>query len=170
MNICHGAHIFPYSPGKTQQKATLDIWKVLEMFWGRERKDRLLQLIFGPHSITPNSKTKINALYNMITLSPDAAQQLEPWNVHLGAAGAEDNPYELRARFQWTPQKSESSKELGIATDPTSIELIPLTNGSRLFHVESGLPIMDGNIVTFTTMDPINAPVPNWVCSCCNAY
>ncbi len=75
--------------------------------------------------------------------------------------GAEDNPYELRARFQWTPKKSESPKEIGIATDPTSIELIPLTIGTRLFHVETALPIMDGHIVTFTTNDPINAPVPH---------
>lgn len=57
------------------------------------------------------------------------------------------------------PQKFECSKELGIAADPTSIGLIPLPIGTRLFNVETALPIMDGLIVTFTTNDPINSPV-----------
>lgn len=130
------------------------------MFWGRERKDQLLQLIFGPHDITTNSKTKINTLYNMITLSPDAHTAWGLEMLTLEPLGAEANPYALRARFQWMPKKSESPKEVGIATDPTSIELIPLT-GFGLFHFEKDLRIMDGHIVTFTTIDPINAPVPD---------
>lgn len=53
------AHIFPYSLGKRQQKATLEFWKVLEIFWGPERKEQLQQLIFGPRdTITPESKTQ----------------------------------------------------------------------------------------------------------------
>ena len=132
------------------------------MFWGLERKDQLLQLIFGPRDITtPNSKTQINALCNMITLSPEAHTSWARGKFTLDPLGAEANPYELRARFQWMPQKSERPKELGIAADLTSIELIPLTIGTRLVNLETLLPIIDGHIVTFTTNDPINAPVPH---------
>lgn len=41
------------------------------------------------------------------------------------------------------------------------IELIPLTAGTRLVNLETLLPIMDGHIVTITTNDPINAPLPH---------
>ena len=132
------------------------------MFWGPERKDQLLQLIFGPRdTTTPNSKTQINALHNMVTLSPDAHSRWAHGKFTLEPLGEETNPYELKAKFLWTPAKSKNPEELGIAADPTSIELIPLTIGTRLFNVETALPIMDGHIVTFTTNDPINAPVPH---------
>lgn len=42
------------------------------------------------------------------------------------------NPYELRASFQWAPEKSKTPEELGIAADPTSIELIPLSADTRV--------------------------------------
>lgn len=131
------------------------------MFWGPVRKDQLLQLIFGSRNTMSNPKTQINALHNMITLSPNAHSNWSFGLFTLEPLVAEANPYELRARFQSAPQKSESPKELGIDTDPTSIELIPLTFGTGLFHVGTLLPIMDGDIVTFTTNDPINAPVPH---------
>lgn len=72
-------------------------------------------------------------------------------------AGA--TPHELRARFLWTPRHSESPKELGIAADSTSIELIPLTNGECLVDYDT-FPIMDGHIVTFRSSDLISAPLP----------
>lgn len=62
IDVWHGAHIFPYALGNTQQKATIDLWKVLDMFRGRERKEKLQQLIFGDaNTIIPASKTLINS-------------------------------------------------------------------------------------------------------------
>lgn len=163
MKDCHGAHIFPYSLGKTQQKAKLEIWKVLEMFWGRERKDQLQQLIFGQcNTLLLDSKTQINALHNMITFSPDAHTSWVRERFTLEPLSEEDNPCSLRAIFHGTPQKSETLKELDLATDPTNIQLIPLTDDTTFFHVRIHLPIMNGNIVTFTTNDPINVPIPHW--------
>lgn len=64
--------IFSPTLGKTRQKSTLDLWKVLEMFWGREQKEKLQELVFGNSGITlPASKTLMNSLYNMLTLSAD---------------------------------------------------------------------------------------------------
>ena len=98
----------------------------------------------------------------MITFSPDAHSSWALGMFTLEPLGAEANPYGLRAKFQWTPVKSKNSEELGIAADPTSIELIPLTTVTRLVNLETLLPITDGHVVTFTTNDPINAPVPHW--------
>lgn len=142
MGECHGAHIFPYSLGKTQQKAALGIWKVLEIFWGLERKDQHQQLIFGQRStLTPTSKTQINALQNIITLSPEVHTGWARGKFTLEPLREEGDPYSLRAIFQWTSQKSETPKGLDIATDPTSIELIPLTDDTPFLHVKTYLPI-----------------------------
>lgn len=132
------------------------------MFWGLERKQQLQQLIFGqPDTISSTSKTQINALHNMITLSPEVHTGWARGRFTLEPLGEEDNPYSLRVMFQWASQNSQSPKELGIATDPTSIELIPLTDDTPFFHVKTHLPITNGYIVTFTTNDPINAPIPH---------
>ena len=132
------------------------------MFWGPERKDRLQQLIFGPRDTTmPNSKTQINGLHNMITLSADAHSRWAHGKFTLEPLGAVANPHELRARFQWTPRHSESPTELGIAADLTTIDLIPLTNGDRLVDYDDFSPIMDGHIVTFRSSDLVNASLPH---------
>ena len=111
---CHGAHNSPFSLKRTEQKATLDLWKVLEMFWGPERKVRPQQLILGPHDTKPpNSKTQINPLYNLITLSPDTHSRWAHGKFSLELLGAEVNPHKMGARVQWTPQRSELPKNLG---------------------------------------------------------
>lgn len=142
----------------------------MEIFWGPERKERLQQLIFGPRdAITPESKTQINDLQNMITLSPDAHCTWAHGRFTLEPMGAEaNNPHELRVRVKWTPRHSENPKEVGIAADSTSIELIPITNGEGLFDLESFSPIsgkvsriVDGHIVTFRSNDLLNASLPN---------
>ena len=106
-----------------------------------------------------NSKTQINALHNMITLLPDVHGRWAHGLFTLEPLGAEANSYELRARLQWTPGKSKSPKKLGIAADPTSIELITLPTNTHLVNLETFPLIMDSHIVTFTSSDPVNAPV-----------
>lgn len=58
----YGMEPTSFALGNTQQQATIDLWKVLEMFRGRERKEKLQQLIFGDaNTIIPASKTLINS-------------------------------------------------------------------------------------------------------------
>lgn len=58
--------------------------------------------------------------------------------------------YTERSTLAASPQKSERTKELGTATDPTCMEFIPLISGTRLVDLEKLLPIVDGHIVTLT--------------------
>ncbi|MCJ1344561.1 hypothetical protein MMC31_002764 [Peltigera leucophlebia] len=134
------------------------------MFWRPfgGLKGRLQQLIFGsPETTTPHSKTRINALYNMLTLSPDAHNLWADGKFTLEPLGAEANLYQLRAAFRWTPPRSEDPKELGIATDPGTIELIPLDEGELIFDHHTRSELTDGHIVTITTHDPVIAPLPS---------
>ena len=105
----------------------------------------------------------------MITLSPDAHCMWAHGLFTSEPMGAEaNNPHELRVRVKWTPRHSENPKEVGIAADSTSMELIPLRNGEALFDLESFSPIsgkvsriVDGHIVTFRSNDLLNALLPN---------
>lgn len=72
----------------------------------------------------------------MITLSTEARSRWAHGKFTL-EPGAEVSPYELRARAQWMPWRSESPKELGIAIDSTTIQLIPLKYGDRLVDYDT---------------------------------
>lgn len=163
LQVCHGAHIYPYSLGKTQQKSTLDLWKVLEMFWGKERKEKLQQLIFGNTGTTlPASKTLINSLYNMLTLSADTHSYWALGTFILEPLEEQSDSHELRARVRYMPQHFENPKELEIDVDPANIEIMPLEDSDCLIDYVTMSPIMKEHIITLKTSDPVNAPLPNW--------
>lgn len=133
LQVCHGAHIFPYSLGKTQQKSTLDFWKVLEMFWGREQKEKLHQLIFGnPGTALPASKTLVNSLYNMLTFSADTHIYWALGTFILEPLEEKCDSHELRAIIRYIPRQFENPRELGIDVDPAIIEIMPLEDSDRL--------------------------------------
>lgn len=96
------------------------------MFWGKERKEALHTCIFGdPNIVSHYSKTLINRLYNMITLSPNLHAR---WG--LGHFSLEPLTAESTAlRLQWTPNYQPTD---GVTTvDPIrtplpSLELLNL--------------------------------------------
>lgn len=68
IDVCHGAHIFPYALGNYTAKIYHRLGDVL----GRERKENPQRLIYGdPNTVIPTSKALINSLYKMVTLSAD---------------------------------------------------------------------------------------------------
>lgn len=132
------------------------------MFFGIERKERLQRLIFGdPNTISPNSKTLISCLYNMITLSPDAHNAWAEGDFTLEQLEEGFSQYEMRAKVQYMPRHVENPKTLGVDVDPVSIETKPLQNSDLLVDRETFSPIMDGHIITFKTNDPVNSPLPH---------
>lgn len=132
------------------------------MFWGREQKEKLQQLIFGsPGTTLPTSKTLINSLYNMLTLSADTHSYWALGTFILEPLEEQSDSHELRARVRYMPRHFENPKELEIDVDPANIEIMPLENSDRLIDCVTMSPIMDGHIITFKTSDPINAPLPN---------
>lgn len=132
------------------------------MFWGREQKEKLQQLIFGNPGITlPTSKTLINSLYNMFTLSADTHIYWALGTFILEPLEEQSDSKELRARIRYMPRHFENPKELGIEVDPANIEIMPPEDSDRLVDFVTMSPIMDGHIITFRTNDPVNAPLPS---------
>lgn len=88
--------------GKSQDESRRSIWDVLEMFWGKERREALQNCTFGdPNLIHPESKNLLNRLYNMITLSPDLHALWGLGEFILEPLMAEGTTFELKLRFQW---------------------------------------------------------------------
>lgn len=104
------------------------------MFWGREQKENLQQLIFGnPGTTLPASRTLINSLYNnMLTLSADTHIYWALGTFILEPLEERSDSHELRARIRYMPRRFENPKELGIDVDPTNIEIIPPQDSDRL--------------------------------------
>ncbi|KAH0562852.1 hypothetical protein GP486_002525 [Trichoglossum hirsutum] len=171
----HAAHIIPYSVGKSQARASTDLWTVLRMFWGEDEISRLQSLIFGPPTDPPdpNARTLVNQLYNVITISAQAHMfwghgyfVLEPH--------PEDNPQDTltqRAVFYWVYPHPSSRVAPGEFTPiPLTAELPPVTDiepdeeVSLFFRDDmTGQPrfVESGHIVTFRTDDPVLKPLPS---------
>lgn len=129
------------------------------MFWGKERKEALHNCIFGdPNLVSPISKTLINRLYNMITLSPDLHARWGLGHFILEPLIAESTTLELRVRFQWT-KNYQPTHGVTLQSSPSSLEAP--SNPKRLLNMETGEFIHDGHITTLRTVDPIKTPLPS---------
>ena len=161
LEICHAAHIFPYYLGRFRDESKRSIWDVLEMFWGKERKEELHSCIFGdPNLVSPHSKTLINQLYNMAILSPDLHARWALGYITLEHWTAESTTPELKIRFQWTPNH-RATDGITMETLPSSLEAPPNLNPKRLANLDTGELIHDGYIVTPRAVDPIKTPLPS---------
>ena len=128
------------------------------MFWGKEKKETLRNCIFGdPNLVSPNSKTLINRLYNMVTLSPEVHAYWGLGYFILEPVTAESTT-ELKVRFQWIPNH-QATDSVTMETLPSSLEAPP--KPKHLMNVDTGELIHDGYIVTLRTLDPIKTPLPS---------
>ena len=131
------------------------------MFWGKERKEELHSCIFGdPNLVSPDSKTLINQLYNMVTLSPDLHARWALGYFTLEPLTAESTTLELKIRFQWR-LNHRATDGVTMETLPSSLEAPPNPSPKHLMNVDTGELIRDGHIVTLRTVDPIKTPLPS---------
>ncbi len=138
------------------------IFGSLEMFGGRERKERLYNLIFGdPSSTLLDSKTRINSLHNMVTLAAHAHRSWTVGKFILEPLEEGFNTHELKARVLWMPKRSTGPGEIGIDTIPASLELTPIQPNGMFVALPTYKPIEDGHIVTFKTSDPEDLLLPD---------
>lgn len=131
------------------------------MFWGTQRTTELQQLIFGDSDdahVNSIRKTRINALYNMITLSPDAHTLWGAGDFILEPLG-EDKIHESKAIFRQMPV-CEGPNEVSIKFEISSFQ-INYANVEPLFNNVARTVIEDGHEVTFSTSDPITKPLPS---------
>lgn len=129
------------------------------MFWGKERKEALHNCIFGdPNLVSPESKTQINRLYNMITLSPEVHAYWGLGYFILEPLTAENTTLELKVRFQWIPNH-QATDGVTMETLPSSLEAPP--KPKYLSNVDTGEHIQDGYVATLRTADPVKSPLPS---------
>lgn len=111
----------PYCLGKSHNDSESPLWRVLRLFWGEENTMKLKQTIFGPETlVAPNSRTNINQLYNMITLSSEIHGHWGLGNFMLEPVDEATNSYEQNLRFKWVPQR-RSSGSINLLTNPNSL-------------------------------------------------
>ncbi|KAI9763708.1 MAG: hypothetical protein M1840_009181 [Geoglossum simile] len=165
-------HILPYSVGKSQSRASMDLWTVVRIFWGEDPTTQIQNLIFGPPTnTTPNSRTLVNELYNVITISSQAHSY---WGQ--GFFALEPHPeddvedrYMQRAIFRWVYPHVLSRKAPGVFAPIALTDNIPAQSNDMdgaggkvgLFSYSLGRLVQDGDIVTFRTNDPVRRPLPN---------
>lgn len=129
------------------------------MFWGKEREEALYKCIFGDRNlVSPNSKTLINRLYNMVTLSPDLHARWGLGYFILEPLAAESTTLELKIRVKWTPNHQITD---GVTRETLPISLETPPKPKFLMNEDTGELIQDGHIVTLRTVDPIKTPLPS---------
>lgn len=119
------------------------------------------QTIFGPETlVAPNSRTNINQLYNMITLSSEIHGHWGLGNFMLEPVDEATNSYEQNLRFKWVPQR-RSSGSINLLTNPNSLLDVLEAEPEMLFNCRTGTRIDDGCMISVTTRDPISYPLPD---------
>ncbi len=122
---------------------------------------KLKQTIFGSENlIVPNSRTYINQLFNMITLSPDIHALWGMGNFMLEPIDEPMNSYQQNLRLQWVP-KQRSSGNINLLTDPISLHDVTEAPPILPYNLRTGTRIESGSIISVTTHDPENYPLPD---------
>lgn len=122
---------------------------------------KLKQTIFGSENlIVPNSRTYINQLFNMITLSPDIHALWVMGKFMLEPIDEPMNPYQQNLRLQWVP-KQRSSGNINLLTNPISLHDVTEAQPILPYNLRTGTRIESGRIISVTTQDPEKYPLPD---------
>ena len=143
-----------------------EFWESLRIFWDEDRVNKWKSTIF-PDSENPD--IGVERCFNLISLSPDAHDM---WNRGLFALkplGISPNHEELTVQFFWQiPGNYDIDGQVNLLTEPSSSKgLDHIADGYILIRFEEeGLtprfrPIFSGDVLTFTTKDPKNLPLPS---------
>jgi HNH endonuclease len=114
--VAEVCHIFPYCLGKNMdQRQSLELWPVLEIFWGKEDTEKLKDIYGPPEFIQPGNKTLVNNLGNLVTLSKQAHGL---WNVGSFAlkhirGGSFEGTKEMVLELEWLSEHPELTSERG---------------------------------------------------------
>jgi hypothetical protein len=171
------------------KQKSLELWSVLEIFWGKERVAECQNILFGhPDLILPEGKTLVNTLGNLITLSNQAHSY---WNdgifalkhIRGGSAPAnargdveDDDLYvqtktghshkktiEMELELVWLAKHPELTRVVRIdqIVDDRSITESDGPHGLMNMTTEPKQILYSGHQITLTTSDPQNLPLPD---------
>ena len=129
-------------------------------FGTREATMKLKQTIFGSEPFMgPNSRTYINQLYNMVTLSPDIHTLWEMGMFMLEPVDEPMNSCQQNLRPQWVPPR-RSSGNINLLTNPNSLNDVTEEDLILPYNLRTGARLESGSIISVTTHDPENYPLP----------
>lgn len=122
---------------------------------------KLKQTIFGSENlIVPNSRTYINQLFNMITLFPDIHALWGMGKFMLEPVDEPVSSYQQNLRLQWMPPRRSSGK-ISLLTNPNSLHDVTEAQSILPYNLRTGTRIGNGSIISVTTHDPENYPLPD---------
>jgi len=164
------AHIFPYSmlnslPKKDQTRTSRmipDFWKLLHLFWDKDRIDKWKETIF-PDSQNPN--TGVDRCFNLISLNADAHIKWTKGLFALKPLGLSSDRKQLTVQFFWqVPGNYEIESRVDLLTEPTSskgLDVVGVDLLTRMQDDGSSPRIRSGDVFTLTTKDPDKLPLPS---------
>lgn len=151
------SHTVLGNPTTTRNHPSVAFFK----FWGEEATMKLKQTIFGSEPFMgPNSRTYINQLYNMVTLSPDIHTL---WGMGMFMLEPVDEPMnscQQNLRLQWVPPR-RSSGNINLLTNPNSLNDVTEEDLILPCNLRTGTRLESGSIISVTTHDPENYPLPD---------
>ena len=144
-------------------KRTVELWSVLEMFWGVDGTAQCQEILFGPPRLTQSGgKTLINRLENLITLSPTAHYKWSRGKFALKhiSGGSHEGTTKMVLELHWLPEHPELDR-LVRADEIVDNRSVQRIEGNALFDVQTERALYSGYQVTLSTADATNLPLPD---------
>jgi hypothetical protein len=144
-------------------KREIELWSVLEMFWGVDETAQCQEILFGPPRLTQSgSRTLINRLENLITLSSTAHVYWSHGAFALKhiSGGSHQGTTEMVLELHWLPKHPELDR-LVHADEIVDNRSVLWLDDVGLFDLPTGRRLCSGHQVTLSTADAMNRPLPD---------
>ncbi|KAL2833528.1 hypothetical protein BJY01DRAFT_253492 [Aspergillus pseudoustus] len=147
------AHIYPFSLGtKVGQTTHRAFWETLSKFWSQDQVHKWEESVFGP------KRTEI--LQNLLCLDPTAHALWGKAKFALKPLQLSLNSDTLTVQFYWLGHSTYAFKDLQTPpSQPSNIQ--SAVRGTRLFDCMNNRCLESGDVLTLTTNDPQNLPLPS---------
>jgi hypothetical protein len=155
------AHVYPFALGaKAGTKEHRFFWDHLAIFWSAERTERWEKAIFGDDRRT-------ETLANLMCLGPMTHGLWGKCRFAIKPIELSDDKKKLTVQFFWLAEGKYGPRHLQTPpTQPTNTS----ASASRtpLPNIETDQYIQSGDIISFTTHDPVgflSRPLICWICN-----
>ncbi|KAF2804494.1 uncharacterized protein BDZ99DRAFT_341644, partial [Mytilinidion resinicola] len=147
------AHIYPFSMRHEDKnvKQTVPFWRVLEMFWSKERVDAWHSAVF-PHGT--------EVCQNLICLAPHAHAYWAQAYFALKPIRISEDKKCLEVQLFWLLQNARRPT-VQVQTVPSLAALDLGPNSVKLFDNQTNQLISSGSEISLTTDDPVLRPLPD---------
>ncbi|KAJ0414995.1 hypothetical protein BJY00DRAFT_318290 [Aspergillus carlsbadensis] len=157
--ITHGgdipqvAHIYPFAIGRrVGTSGHQDFWNVLRDLWTEEKISLWQRDVMGDEGT--------ETLLNLMCMDPTVHGLWGMARFALRPLELSSDKKRLTVEFHWLPALKYEERRLTIPpASPTNTNSAP--GGTRLYDCATDKRIQTGDVLTFTTSDPIKLPLPS---------